>query len=390
MIDGSLPAQNALKEEVSTVNTSEQFRNTIIANSSIKCSLAVTPAYPLRVLYKELIDFYKEYIEFQDQRTYSLFATWSLGTHIFDIFRSYPYLYLIGVKAGGKSKVLTMTSLFVKTPLFTAGISPAALYRKIEKERPTVLMDEVESLSSESGDDLRLIAQAGYKRGGKVVRCVGKNFEPKDFEIYSPKAFASINVPNDIFESRCIPVIMRRTMNRKIANREIKTDDKFWGNYNVCCRGCIERVKDVVKEVYEKIEDDKLTGRDWELWKPLLSIVKVISDDTYNELREYALDISKQRKEDESDTIKISIVRCLLELADKDDWYPNKQIFELVKKDFEWMTAQRLGYHMKALGFRSKAHGSGKGYDLNINDIKKVAESLGIEIEDKKEDDSDE
>jgi len=361
------------------VNTSEQFQ--ITANASIKCSLAVTSSYALQIIYKEIVDFYKEYIEFQDQRTYSLFAIWSLGTHIFDIFRSYPYLYLIGVKAGGKSKVLTMTSLFVKDALFTAGISPAALYRKIEKERPTVLMDEVESLSKESSDDLRLIAQAGYKKGGKVTRCVGKNFEPKDFEIYSPKAFASINVPNDIFESRCIPIIMRRTMNRKIANKEIKIEDNFWKNYNVACKGCIERVKDIIKKVYEKIEDEKLFGRDWELWKPLLSIAKVISDDVYNELREYALDISKQRKEDESDTVKISIVRCLLEIADKDEWYSNKQILELVKKDFEWMTAQRLGYHLKALGFKSKARGSGKGYDLKISDIKKVAESLGIEIE---------
>ncbi|MBU3904624.1 MAG: hypothetical protein KJ906_00540 [Nanoarchaeota archaeon] len=372
------------------VNTSEQFQKTITINSSIKCSQVVTSKYPLQIVYREVANFYKEYIEFQDQRTYPLFSIWSLGTHVFDIFRSYPYLYLIGVKAGGKSKVLTMTSLFAKDPLFTAGISPAALYRKIEKSRPTILMDEVESLSRESSDDLRLIAQAGYKKGGKVIRCVGKNFEPKEFEIYSPKAFASINVPNDIFESRCIPVIMRRTMNRKIANREIKIDDNFWNNYNVACNGSIVKVKDIIKEVYEKIEDEKLFGRDWELWKPLLSIAKVISEDVYTELREYALDVSKQRKEDESDTVKICVVRCLLELADKDDWYSNKQIFELVKKDFEWMTAQKLGYHMKALGFRSKAHGSGKGYDLNIVDIKKVAESLGIEIEVKKEADPDE
>ena len=45
---------------------------------------------------------------------------------------------------------------------------------------------------------------AGYKRGGKALRCDGESHEPKLFDTYSPKAMASIGGLRGALLDRCI------------------------------------------------------------------------------------------------------------------------------------------------------------------------------------------
>lgn len=336
--------------------------------------------YDIGRLFEATKNFYRTFIEFQEEEAYDFFALWALGTYCFDIFRSYPYIYVLGVKEGGKSKLLYLTSLITKKSLLTANITTAALFRSIEKKKPTLIVDEMESLSKESKDDMRLIIQSGYKKGLSATRCTGEEHEPKDFDVYCPKIFASISCPNDVMESRCITIIMRRTCNRKIANMEIDGESVLWINFKVGSETVIINYSDKLQEIYALIEEPVLFGRDWELWKPILSMSKLISEDLYQKMRSYAIKKSKQRKEDEKDTPKFVIIQVLLDIIGADGWYFNSQILEPVKEQFEWMSPQKLGYELKELGLKSESSNRGRKYFLRVEDIKDIAERLGITV----------
>jgi hypothetical protein len=64
----------------------------------------------------------------------------------------------------------------VPRPLATANVSPAALFRIIAEEMPTLLIDESDAIfggNRERGEELRGLLNAGHRRGAEVVRMVG-------------------------------------------------------------------------------------------------------------------------------------------------------------------------------------------------------------------------
>jgi hypothetical protein len=73
-------------------------------------------------------------------------ALWALHTYCFDAFAITPRLAIISaVMRSGKTTLLDVLSCLVHRPISTANAIPAALYRMIEKLRPTLLIDEADS-----------------------------------------------------------------------------------------------------------------------------------------------------------------------------------------------------------------------------------------------------
>ena len=144
---------------------------------------------------------------------------------------------------------------------------------------------------------------AGYKKDSFVGKTEqnGRNssWEPKQFEAYSPKIFASINGLEPSLASRTIPIEMVRSVNNEIKNRELSGKDATLSSirdelYSLTLTHFIP-----IKAIYEGIKDTQIVGREWELWKPILTIAKVIDPELrlYDELHQLALEIGKNKKE---------------------------------------------------------------------------------------------
>ncbi len=56
--------------------------------------------------------------------------------------------------------------------------------------------------------------------------------------------------------------------------------------------------------VYEKIEtpSEKLSGRDWELWKPILSIAELLNKNTVQMMKELAISLTQKRNSSDFST----------------------------------------------------------------------------------------
>ena len=103
----------------------------------------------------------------------SVLHTWAIeGAH------ATPYLVVVSPeRRTGKSRLLEVLTLLVRSPWHTVGTSEAALFRKINQDTPTVLLDEIDGVfgsSSERTEPLRAILNGGNRRGATVTRCVGQ------------------------------------------------------------------------------------------------------------------------------------------------------------------------------------------------------------------------
>jgi hypothetical protein len=218
---------------------------------------------PVEVL-NHAINLWRYYAELPDTSHYIYNALWDIGTYFHHLFNSYPYDYKGGIKRSGKTKALTISSCIAFNAILTSDVTVSALFRLIHHAKATLLIDETEKLANPSESEAyRKIILAGYKRGAVVLRSeiVGDNWIPTSFDVYSPKRLANISGLHFVLEDRAISTNMVRSVDRKIADREVDPNDKRWSDlrcelyrlYLIYCRK--------VKESYDLLNKLSRDGR---------------------------------------------------------------------------------------------------------------------------------
>lgn len=146
-----------------------------------------------------------------------ILALWVLHSHCFLKTCSYtPYLAVTSAEKGsGKTRVLEVLRTLVRNPLMTASISPAALARIVDRERPTLLLDEYDAAfkgEKEYAEMLRGILNEGFHVAGAYTRLVGQgaSLKPQHFATFCPKALAGIGNLPDTIASRCVIIRLKR------------------------------------------------------------------------------------------------------------------------------------------------------------------------------------
>jgi putative DNA primase/helicase len=112
----------------------------------------------------------------------------------------------------GKSTLLALIGFMVPRGHVFVEISPAVLYRMIERWHPTLIVDEADHAFKEN-PDLRAVINAGWTLGVGVPRCHPDTHEPEFFDTFGPKAIGlkGLKIP-DTTLSRGIVIDMERKL----------------------------------------------------------------------------------------------------------------------------------------------------------------------------------
>lgn len=163
-------------------------------------------------LFDSLRHFFKRHAIYKHTCVASALALWSMGTYLHCLFNYYGYLYLTSLGPGcGKSLVELLLSFtcFNATPPQTLP-TPAAMFRDVEANSVTLILDEIESLDPEKKGDVLAALNAGFQRDATVTRMVpsGDGWKTQRFAVYSPKVIAGINHLPRTLHSRVFEVEM--------------------------------------------------------------------------------------------------------------------------------------------------------------------------------------
>jgi hypothetical protein len=357
---------------------------------------------------------WQEYIDSDEEGFYDFMALWTIGTYFHIVFNAYPYVYLGGTKRSGKTKALTLASCLAFNAISSANISTSSVFRLIQSGRCTLLIDEIEQLANpERRQDFRSLLLSGYKKGGPVYRTEKNSRErhvPEAFEVYSPKMLANIRGLEDVLEDRCITFIMKRSLDRKIINREIDLNSPVWQEIRDKLYVLFLSYWREISELYEAFsvgsacsvgsEPDSdmnfLSARELELWKPILVLAQFFqkylsltgSQHAQPTLPTLILDLARRKcrerqVEEMTETGENILVQTLLDLVQSDGYYSLKQIRMAVAASFDeeqkWLTNEWVGRALKRLGFSEKRRvGPGVEYHLTQKAVENLAERMGI------------
>ena len=167
------------------------------------------------VLLDDLRHFILRFLVISDAQAVAL-CVFVLYTYAAEQFDCAPYLRITSAeKRSGKSRLLEVLELLVNCPWLTSRTSAAALVRKLNKEHPTLLLDESDAAFSsdkEYSEVLRSVLNAGHRKGGKISLCLGKGSKLQviDFYVFGPKVIAGIGRLPDTVTDRSIPIQIQR------------------------------------------------------------------------------------------------------------------------------------------------------------------------------------
>jgi len=140
---------------------------------------------------------------------------WAAHAHAVESFDSSPRLALLSPEPGsGKTRTLEVLDLLVPKAMHVLNASVAVTFRAVDKNQPTLLLDEVDAIfgkrSKDENEELRGLLNAGHRRGAQVPRCVGPNHELKLFNVYAACALAGLGDLPDTLMTRSVVIRMRR------------------------------------------------------------------------------------------------------------------------------------------------------------------------------------
>lgn len=205
-------------------------------------------------------------------------ALWVVHTYLIGVFGISPRLAITSPeKRCGKTTLLDVLGRLVNRPLQTSNATTAAIFRVVEMQQPTLLMDEADTFLRQN-IELRGILNSGHRRGGSALRIVGEDMEPRLFKTYSACAIALIGKLPDTLTDRSVSTELRRCrpdeqieafrFDRTAALDCAARRAARWARDYADAVSCIDPA--MPEGVYNRAADN---------WRPLLAIADATGDE---------------------------------------------------------------------------------------------------------------
>jgi hypothetical protein len=344
-------------------------------------------------LFETILATTEKYVELPSWGVAETVALWIIGTYLFPLFPAYPYLELNGPRGSGKSKLLSLLAELCFNSRLIVAPTEATTFRIIEETRGTILFDEAETFNKDQKATLLQILNTGYRMGCAVPRCEERDGQQivREFDVYSPKAFASIEGIDSTTATRCIRVQCLRTTHKARGDLAITRDCEPWAEIRHRLYSLALTDFKTVREFFKAAEARPFTNRDNEKWSPLLALAMYFEKCGCRGLTKAVTEFARQTlgQADESslpreEEVLLRVLYALTSTTPPREMTP-KEICEaakLLKSEGAMLWPQAVGRSLLRLGFQKMRHtNKGELYAITRKQVMDVAIRYGVTFE---------
>lgn len=357
-----------------------------------------------------------------------LIALWIIGTYFHGSFSTYPFLFINAMRGSGKTRLLRIISYLSKGSRgqVQTGITESVLFRMPPGD--TLVLDELENIGNKERGTLREYMNACYKKGGVVQRMKKAKFQGQEewikdtFSPYKPIAMANIWGMDEVLGDRCISLVLEKSSNPRKTKKveDFDTNPIFldikrtldiisvvcvvslrpgryitaWNDYVDAKYNSIttyytlttqttlttqeEMENDILEkeeriEMFNRIDELGIDGRNFELLFPMILVSKLLGDDILAETLSFGKTMMDHKKEDE---FAESRDVCLYEFISKKEQTLEYHHLSKLTTDFktflgsddDWINEKWVGRALKRLNLLidKKRQASGRIVQLNV------------------------
>ncbi len=253
-------------------------------------------------IYVEILSILRKHVWFQDDIYYILTALWIIGTYFSDIFHVYPILHIYGSSGSGKTRLTSLATALSRRGYMLADPKDTNIYRVIEGYRPVIGIDDFDIIVRRYKKYLVSLLKHVYKDSVLIPRLEktrGDRFILGLFSMYAPTIVNSVDrLESGVDESLATQIQTRYIEIEMVKSRRSFKSVNFEEEYSgLRSKLYITRFL-YANQIYESYYsiDTGLYGRHDELWKPILTIAKLIDEELYEKVRAYAYEYSMEKE----------------------------------------------------------------------------------------------
>jgi hypothetical protein len=286
---------------------------------------------------------------------------WVMHAHAFEASTISPRLAITSPEMQcGKTTLLSVLEALVPKPLKADNVTAAAVFRVVERVRPTLLIDEADSFLKEN-EELRGVLNSGHRCNGQVVRLVGEDHEPRAFSTFCPTAIAAIGRLPSTLEDRSVTISMRRALpGEGVIRFDEKQRDTLLPLASKARRWADDHI--VALRIADPLIPGELHGRAADNWRPLLTLAEVVGAPWLEPARAAAVMLSV-RKSADHESVRVQLLSDIRDL--------------FVQRRAERLSSSDITMELSMLEGRPW-HDWGKGKPMTPNQLARQLAPFGV------------
>lgn len=346
-------------------------------------------------LFEDINSYYKRFSYTTDDQ-FLILACFAFVTYLQDHKDIYylPTIYSYAGPEHGKSRTGKSMTYICYRGIHTVDLREPNIFRYSERLQATMFFDIMnlwKQIERSNSQDIMLLRN---EKGAKTSRVTnpekGKFEDMNNYEIFGATIVASNKDVDAILGSRCIPIEMP---NRPGYYENLSPDKAV----DIKARLIAWRAHYMDQPLHEIDVVPEITGRAWDISKPLLQICKMVCPQRYDELVETLTSIAKMKKAEKSESFEAKVISIIGRqfIALKDTGLPDpisigtarvlEQVNAGLKEDFK-MTSQGLGRKLKSIGIKTTIVGGYSKIQIDEEALGKLMELYGLGVENHDED----
>lgn len=359
------------KEQYSPMNSNNSFLNT----GALKLPTKLDDYVSKEEILKEIRAHIYKYVDCSDEFL-TMCSYYVFLTYFYRKFEEIPYLRVIWDYGSGKSRLLKTVWNICYSPTFMNGsASLASIFRIMEMVKGTLIFDEADMPKSDTSNDYIKILNNWYQKWMPVFRAEWDDFDPRAFDVYSPKIiWWRMEFHDKATESRCLSEIMKSTKRTDIW----ELDDEFEQS-SLRIRNKLLKYKfDHYEEFTPDLNKYEITWLEPRLKQVLRPILSVIDDESEaNILIEYMLNKQNDMIKDRQLSIEGHLFELLWRYISngRADKVYLKDLSDLLSDDFKFVTSRKIWWLLRQHGINT-FNRSSKGMYLDLIQSKKTINEI--------------
>ena len=230
----------------------------------------------------KISDIVTQRVVFQSKCDVDAIALWIAGTYLMDQWSCFPKLLLVSPEREcGKTTALQAIEALVLKGVLASSITASALYRYIESDAPTLLIDEAD-LTLKNNEELQAVINAGHTIGSafKILSVKKSDGEwvPKKMSLWCPQVIAGIGEFGDTLTSRSIHIGLRR---KGIAEQVVRIKPSYFEDQEEI-RECLSKwAKNINCDhlLLDPVLPNEIGNRALDNWIPLFQIANLAGEE---------------------------------------------------------------------------------------------------------------
>ena len=288
--------KNQIKNDFDLKYRDDFFYNVLDSwweNESIRKWLFENYIVDIRTLYNKIVEINRKFMIYEDEKCHIYTAVDIIRTYFFHLFNSNSRTHHHADPGSGKTNQMMIYRALSFNPIASPDFSSSSIYRIIESTGGTILIDDFDDLDPDTKARLNRHIKVNYKPFKALRADGGKRFTPQGYDAYSHVVFNNTGGVYDNITSERV-VTLRLLKHQDARDAEVDYKNSMFKNIRNDLYCCLLQYWKEVKKAYDGLKVEELSARDLELFKGPLAIAKIIGEDVYKEILDFAVNYLQQ------------------------------------------------------------------------------------------------